>query len=1400
MSTDVRDWLEAIVPASQQEQQYRAIFNLTSDAIFIFDDVGRVVEVNPSACSMHGYSREEFIGMRVTQFIHPDDHRKFADFVRDATADERFYAEGSHVRKDGGIIPVKVTGTALVFAGKPAMLAVVRDITEEKRALDALREREQHLHAVVQNTPECVKVVAADGTLLQMNPAGLAMVEADSAETVTGKSVYTLIAPEHRDAFRAFNARICRGESGVLQFDIIGLRGTRLHLETHAVPFRNPDGTIAQLALTRDITGRRRAEETLRESEARFRGAFHQTAIGMAQMDLSGRHILVNDCYCRITGYSREELLAKTFLDITHPDDVEQDGDKFLRLLAGEVQSYEVEKRYIHKDGRVVGANVAVSFVQDEGGTACLIGVVQDISGRKRKEQALQFLVDLNATTQALDEAGEIMSVTARMLGEYLGVDRCAYAEVEREYYTIIGDYTREAPSSVGRFSVHTFGDEALRYMYENRSFVAEDVETDPRIDGKGLPGFRQKGIRAAVCVPLHKAGRLVAGVAVHQKTPRIWLPEEIELVELVAGRCWESIERARTLRILRENEQRLTAEVAAMTRLHELVARLLVCLDLRTALGEVLDAAIALMGADMGNIQLLNPQKNALEIVVHRGFGQDFLDHFNEVSTDVNVGTACGRVMRSSQRVIIEDVHADPEFAPHLPIAQSAGGFRAVQSTPLIGRNGELFGVLSTHYRDPHLPEEHNLRILDLYARQAADFIERMRAEEAMRDTERRQRFIMDSMPQKIFTARPNGEVDYFNRQWMEFCGLSFEQIRDWGWTQFVHPDDVEENVSLWRHAVSTGRPFQAEHRFRRADGEYRWHMSRALPMRDDEGRIVMWIGSNTDVHDLKEAEEATLRRSELVRRLAEVATRINAAHDVTSVVRMVTEEARNLIGSHQSITSFAADENWAGAINVVSLSDKYGHWRNYDAKPEGAGIYRLVRSTNKPMRMTQIELEAHPAWKGFGAEAGKHPPLRGWLAAPLVGRDGRNIGLIQLSDKYQGEFTEDDEAVLVQMAQMASVAIENARLVEDLRDASRRKDEFLATLAHELRNPLAPLRNMLEVVKRTDGKPERVQQAHAMMDRQLVHMVRLIDDLLDVSRVSRGKLELRRERIELATVVSQAVEACKGLIDRAGHKLHIALPPEPVWLYADPVRLTQIFDNLINNACKYSEAGGRIELSAECRDGEVTVRVKDTGIGIPPEKLGSIFEMFAQVDHSLERMQGGLGIGLTLVKQLVEMHDGSVTAHSDGLGRGSEFVVRLPLLNEPQTDESPAEDRATRARSRRCILVVDDNRDSAESLAMLLDLSGNETRVAYDGLQAVEAAERFRPDLVLLDIGLPKLNGYEVCQRIRREPWGKDMTIVAVSGWGQEQDRLRSQEAGFDHHVVKPVDLAVLTELLFK
>jgi signal transduction histidine kinase len=392
-------------------------------------------------------------------------------------------------------------------------------------------------------------------------------------------------------------------------------------------------------------------------------------------------------------------------------------------------------------------------------------------------------------------------------------------------------------------------------------------------------------------------------------------------------------------------------------------------------------------------------------------------------------------------------------------------------------------------------------------------------------------------------------------------------------------------------------------------------------------------------------------------------------------------------------------------------------------------------------------------------------------------------------------------DESGAVVGAVNVLVDITERKQAEDaVREADRRKSEFLATLAHELRNPLAPIRNGLQIIRLANHDEAAVQVARAMMERQVAHMVRLIDDLLDLSRITNGKIELRKERIELAAAVQDAVEAVRPCMEASGHELTITLPTKPVYVDGDRTRLAQIFANLLNNSAKFTEQGGHIRLTVEWQGSDVVVSVKDNGIGIPADMLPQIFNMFTQVDRSLDRSQGGLGIGLSLVRGLVEMHGGRVEAHSAGLGAGSEFIVRLPVMLS-QVRRSGKKDRESdeiNAGSVRRILIVDDYEDSAICLGLMLKIMGHETLTAHDGLEAVEAAATFRPDVMLLDIGLPKMNGYEVCRRIREQPWGERMVLIALSGWGQEEDKLRSKEAGFNFHMVKPVDPAALEKLL--
>jgi signal transduction histidine kinase/DNA-binding response OmpR family regulator len=425
-----------------------------------------------------------------------------------------------------------------------------------------------------------------------------------------------------------------------------------------------------------------------------------------------------------------------------------------------------------------------------------------------------------------------------------------------------------------------------------------------------------------------------------------------------------------------------------------------------------------------------------------------------------------------------------------------------------------------------------------------------------------------------------------------------------------------------------------------------------------------------------------------------------------------------------------------------------------------------------------------------------------RGAWATPLRNRAGEAIGAAVTYFPRPHRPSERDVRLVELYARQAAAAVDNARLYREIRDSNRGKDEFLAMLAHELRNPLAPVLNALHVVRLAGGDRDTDARAREMVERQIRHMTRLIDDLLDVSRITRGKIQLRKEDVDLAAVVARAVDSARPLVEQSGHRLEVAVGPEPLWLHADPTRVEQVLANLLNNAAKYTEPGGRIWLAAGREGGEAVVRVRDTGIGIPPDLLPRVFELFMQAHSAMDRSQGGLGIGLTLVHRLVQLHGGSVGVHSEGPGRGSEFVVRLPLTSRPASEEagSPPETAppAPPARRARRVLVVDDNRDAAQSLSMMLELDGHEVRTAHDGPVALEAVRDYEPEVVLLDIGLPGMSGYEVARRLCAGSDAGRPVLVAMTGYGQEEDRRRTREAGFHHHLIKPVDPQVIRQLL--
>jgi signal transduction histidine kinase/CheY-like chemotaxis protein len=413
----------------------------------------------------------------------------------------------------------------------------------------------------------------------------------------------------------------------------------------------------------------------------------------------------------------------------------------------------------------------------------------------------------------------------------------------------------------------------------------------------------------------------------------------------------------------------------------------------------------------------------------------------------------------------------------------------------------------------------------------------------------------------------------------------------------------------------------------------------------------------------------------------------------------------------------------------------------------------------------------------------------LRSFVAVPLI-KEGRWVALLAVHQDRPRRWRDEEVRLLEAVAERTWFVVENARLYQELREADRRKDEFLAMLGHELRNPLAPIRNALSLLKMPGADGADVREASRTIDRQVEHLVRLVDDLLDVSRIMHGRIELRKERIDLAEVVARAVETTQPFIDAHGHVLSVTLPPGPIAVEADPIRLSQVLGNLLHNAAKYTRRAGRIELAVERDGGEAVLRVRDPGVGMDPGLIPHVFDVFVQGERSLARSQGGLGLGLALVRRLVEMHGGHVAATSPGPGQGSEFRVRLPALAEAlAADAGEARAASTPYTSRR-ILLVDDNVDAARSLAKLLRRWGHKVETTHDGPSALEAAHACRPEVVLLDIGLPAMDGYEVAKRLRAQPGFESIPLAAITGYGQDDDHRRSREAGFSRHFTKPVD----------
>ena len=639
-------------------------------------------------------------------------------------------------------------------------------------------------------------------------------------------------------------------------------------------------------------------------------------------------------------------------------------------------------------------------------------------------------------------------------------------------------------------------------------------------------------------------------------------------------------------------------------------------------------------------------------------------------------------------------------------------------------------------------------------YATISTNLTERKRAEDLLREVASqkdkalaRMHELADTMPQIVFSSGPDGRGDYYNARWRE---LTLGQVPDGEARTTIHDDDRERSLQAWQTALETGQPLELEYRLRLPayNREPRWYLARAVPVRDDKANIIRWYGTTTDIHDRKMAEAA----------LAESRERLRAALDASDTGTFRWDIVTNEVDWDENLNRLFG---MALGADTRSLPD----------------FMPLIHADDR-----QRFIDACKRCADEGADFEEE--------FRVVWPDGTTRWLY---DKGRVYTSADGSRYMTG----ACVDITERHQKEDaLRAADRQKDEFIGMLSHEIRNPLAPMLYSVSVLERHLADPV-TRRPLEVIGRQVRRMIRIVDDLLDVSRVTQGKISLQRDRLRIAEVVVQAVEASRPLMEAHKHTLRLRNADPSLVVLGDMVRLGQVLENLLVNAAKYTPAGGTVTVTVVQDGDHASITVSDTGVGIAPAMLSKVFELFTQADTSLDRSEGGLGIGLTLVDRLTRLHGGTVEAHSHGLGCGSSFIVKLPLV-APDERTPKSDTGRTSLAPPRTVLVVDDNVDSAETLATLLTMNGHRVHVLHDSRMAVTAARDLMPDVMLLDIGLPGLDGFEVMRQIRNTPGLESLTVVAATGYGREEDRARCFAAGFNDHLTKPLDIADLERVL--
>jgi len=1105
----------------------------------------------------------------------------------------------------------------------------------------------------------------------------------------------------------------------------------------------------ASLEAARDRA--RRAEHAERARGQEFAITLQSIGDAVIVTDEHGRVTFINPVGESLTGWSRRDAVARPLTDV-------------FRILNEQTRApVEDPVARVLRDGVVVGlGNHTILIARDasekpiddsaapirdaSGRISGVVLIFRDVTQRRLLERLQQDL-HRQLEQQVRERTAELRATEERFR---------LLVEGSKDYAIFMLDPTgRIASWNPGAERIKGYRADEIIGQHFSRFYPPEDLQS----------GKPERELRIAAAEGKYEE----EGWRLRKDGSRFWASVLITALRDEAGdlRGFSKITRDRTenkraeealRRAHAELEDRVRQRTAELADEHE---------RLRVTLASIGDAVIAT--DPYGRITFLNPVAESLT-----GWAQ----------TDAT-GLALETVFR-----IVNEFTRRPAEDPVARVLATGLVVGLANHTTLISRDGTERPIDDS--AAPIRDETGKIRGVVLVFR---DVTERRRAEEARSQLAA----IVESSDDAIVGKTLDAIVTTWNAGAERLYGYTPDEAVGKSVDLVMPPDRPDELSSLMQKLGRGERVEDYETVRVRKDGRRVDVALTISPVKNAAGEI---IGASTIARDISERKRTTAALRFLADASASLASLVDYGSTLQKVASLAVPSFADWCGVDMPDGDGALRRVAVAHVDPAKIELARELYRRYPPDPNSPhGPYQVLRTGRSEM-ISEIpdELIDRSARDEEHRRILQRLGLKSYMGVPLQTR-GRTLGVLTFVSAESGRrYDAADLALAEDVAHRAAVAIENAGLYSQLRETDRLKDEFLAMLAHELRNPLAPVRNALHVMKQPAATAAIVGQVRDMAERQVRHMGRLLDDLLDVSRVSRGRIELRKEFVDVVPVVASTVEAIRPLMEERRHELTVSVPSEPLWLEADPHRLEQVLTNLLTNAAKYTDPGGRIWLTAE-RDGRhIVIRVRDTGVGITPEMLSRIFELFVQAERRVDRSQGGLGIGLTLVHRLVELHGGTVEANSPGLGGGSEFIVRLPALSDKSDTESSVQNgQAPSARlPPHRVLVVDDNRDAADSLALSLRLAGQEVRVAHNGPDALKLVEDFRPEIVFLDIGMPGMDGYEVARRIRTLPQCKDLVLIAITGWGQEQDRVRSQQAGFDHHLIKPVEPATVHKLL--